>query len=113
MEILKVGLVVAAGLGSTWMAREATEALFGVPRPQFLLQAEQPQQRSSARDGGAQGVQPAEASAVPELSREEMEAELRRAQEELGARAKDDELREFRPTRPLPADLAIALPSDI
>lgn len=113
MEILKVALVVAAGLGSTWMAREATEALFGVPPPQFLLQAEQPQQRTSAQQGGEQGPQPAEAPAVPELSREEMEAELRRAQEELGARPKDDELREFRPTRPLPADLGIALPSDI
>lgn len=113
MEVFKVGMVIAAGLGSTWMAREATEALFGVPRPQFLLQAEQPDREPAAQDAAASGAQPAAAPAVPELSREEMEAELRRAQAELGARPKDEELREFRPTRPLPADLGIALPSDI
>jgi hypothetical protein len=42
-----------------------------------------------------------------------MEAELKRAQQELGEGGKDDELREFRPTKPLPADMPIALPSDI
>ncbi|MCK6371689.1 MAG: hypothetical protein L6Q83_10280 [Gammaproteobacteria bacterium] len=105
MEILKVLLVMAAGLGSTWMAREATEAVFGVARPQFLTQAEQPPQGSAGRQGGA--------VAAPEPGRQKMEADLRRAQERLGMGVTSEELREFRPTRPLPADLAVELPSDI
>ena len=91
MEIVKVGLVVMVGLGSTWVARAATDALRDVV--------------SSA---------PAPAPPVmPEMSREEMDAELRRAQAEINGTKNPDELREFRPTRPLPADLPVALPSDI
>jgi hypothetical protein len=41
-----------------------------------------------------------------------MEAELKRAQQELAGKP-DDEMREFRPSKPLPADLPIALPSNI
>ncbi len=109
MEFLKVGLVMAAGLGSTWAARETTDALFAVHRPQTLVQAveqQEPAESSPAANGK-------EAPAVPEMSREEMEAEFRKAQEEIGAGGKGAELREFRPTKPLPADLPIALPSDI
>jgi hypothetical protein len=113
MEILKVLLVMAAGLGSTWMAREATEAVFGVARPQFLTQAEQPPQGSAGRQGGAGDGRSGGAVAAPEPGRQKMEADLRRAQERLGMGVTSEELREFRPTRPLPADLAVELPSDI
>ncbi len=104
MEIVKVGLVVVAGLGSTWMARAATEAVLGVPPPRQYLQAPEP---------GAGGAPAAAKPAMPELSREEMDKEFREAQAQMSGGDKDAELREFRPTRPLPADLPIALPSDI
>jgi hypothetical protein len=105
VKILKVALVMAAGLGSTWAARVTTDTLLGAPAATSLVQAAQ----QPAPAGG-----PPSPPAVPEMSREEMEAELKRAQREIsGGPARDEELREFRPTRPLPADLAIALPSDI
>lgn len=117
MEMLKVGLVIAAGLGSTWAARATTDALFGVAAPQPLLQA-----AGEAAPAGAGGATAPAASggdadaappAIPEMSREQMDEEFRKAQAELGAGAKGGEMSEFRPTKPLPADLAIALPSDI
>lgn len=106
MEILKIGLVIAAGLGSTWVARETTEALLGVPAPRRFVQA------PADEGAGAAGAGEATAPAVPEMSREEMEKEFQKAQAELGG-DKAAELREFRPSKPLPADLPIALPSDI
>jgi hypothetical protein len=49
------------------------------------------------------------------MSREEMEEELRRAEAEISGQGagKDAGPGEFRPSRPLPADLPISLPSDI
>ncbi len=110
MDMLRIALVVMAGLGSTWVARAATDALFG-PRPaaSTLVQAAD----AGPAGGPATPEQRPAPPAVPEMSAEEMQAELRRAQEELGGKPGADELREFRPTRPLPADLPIALPSDI
>jgi len=106
VEILKIGLVIAAGLGSTWAAREATEFL-GMPAPQRFVQA------PADEGAGAAGAGEAAAPAVPELSREEMDEEFQKAQAEIRGGDKEAELREFRPTKPLPADLPIALPSDI
>jgi hypothetical protein len=48
---------------------------------------------------------------IPELSHEEMEDELKRAQAEISGQ-KVPATGEFRPTKPLAADIAIALPSD-
>jgi hypothetical protein len=105
MDRLKIGLVIAAGLGSTWAARVSTDALFDTASPAMLTQSEEP--------GAAAGT-PSPPPAIPEMSREEMEAELKRARDGIsGSPVQDAGLREFRPTRPLPADLAIALPSDI
>jgi hypothetical protein len=104
MDLVKVALVMAAGLGSTWAARVTTDALLGPPPAAALVQA------TEARAP----VQAAPTPTVPEMSREEMDAELKRAQAEIsGSPARDGELREFRPSKPLPADLPIALPSDI
>ncbi|MBM4196989.1 MAG: hypothetical protein FJ197_07835 [Gammaproteobacteria bacterium] len=50
---------------------------------------------------------------VEEVSRDELEEELRRVQEELEGKPPDPGKGEFRSTKPLPADIAIALPSDI
>lgn len=109
MEIVKVGLVVMAGLGSTWVARAATDALLGVRGPAATLV--QAPAAPPATGPAASGESPP--PVVPEMSREEMDAELRRAQAELSGAKNQDELREFRPTKPLPADLPVALPSDI
>jgi len=117
MELVKVGIIVAAGLGSTWAARTVTGAL-GLPGPATALvqatgQAPAAEDAAPAPAGGA-GRESAPASvAVPDMSREEMEEELRRAQAEIAGGAKDTSADEFRPSKPLPADLPIALPSDI
>ena len=109
MAIVKAGLLIVAALGSTWVAREATGVLLGMPQPQTLMQSGQ-EQPAAGTPGGQATPPPAP---VPEMSREEMDAELRRAQAEISGGAKESELKEFRPTKPLPADLPVALPSDI
>lgn len=109
MDILKIGLVMAAGLGSTWAARVTTDAMLGAAPTQALVQTTAPNSSTQQSTGGA----PTSPAAIPEMTREEMDAELKRAQAEISGGGKDAELREFRPTRPLPADLPISLPSDI
>jgi hypothetical protein len=106
--IAKASLFIMAGVGATWVAREATDA-FGGGTVSHLNQA---QTRDSA---------PPPAGHPPEvkpITREEMEEELRKAQAAIAAggaaRGADSaETKEFRPTKPLPADLPVALPSDI
>ena len=104
--IAKASLFIFAGMGATWVVREATDG-FGGGSASQLVQA---QQATPPSAGGA--------PAVKEISRQEMEEELRKAQAAIAARAggqgeKSGETQEFRPTRPLPADLPVALPSDI
>jgi hypothetical protein len=111
MEILKAGLVIAAALGSTWVAREATESVLGVTQAQALVQAAEPRQPP----GGATTPPAAPQSsspAVPQISEKEIEEELRRAKAEISGKPAGD-MDEFRPTKPLSADIAIALPSDM
>ncbi len=111
MDILKIGLVMAAGLGSAWAAREATDLVFGGPATRSFMQtSEQP-----APAGGATAPAPGEKTPpkIPELSRQEMEDELKRAQAEINNKPLPGENEEFRPSKPLAADVAIALPSDI
>ena len=68
--------------------------------------------RSAARAAAA-GTASAPAPST-QMTREEMEAELQACPgRDWRARRAAAELEEFRPTKPLPADLAIALPSDI
>lgn len=47
---------------------------------------------------------------INDLSQAEIEAELERVEQALGS---EEEVTEFTPSRPLPADLPVALPSDI
>jgi hypothetical protein len=49
-------------------------------------------------------------AAVSTMTEEEVEAELQRIEEALND---TDELKEFKPSKPLAADLPIALPSDL
>lgn len=113
MQAFKVGLVMLLGLGSTWAARGLTDAWLGPPLPASqLLQAS----RGDAAGGAAAAADaqaPAPAEPLPQLSREELEDELRRARAELAGQPGAAELEEFRPSRPLAADVAIAMPSDI
>jgi hypothetical protein len=102
MDVLKVVAVAALALGSTWVARAATDALFDAPAVRPLMQAP-----------AAAPAEPAPAEpAAGAPTREDIEAELRRARAELGE-GDAAEVREFRPSKPLAADLPIALPSDI
>lgn len=100
MDVLKVVAVAALALGSTWVARAATDALFDAPAVRPLMQAPAPAEPAPAEP----------AAGAP--TREDIEAELRRARAELGE-GDAAEVREFRPSKPLAADLPIALPSDI
>jgi hypothetical protein len=64
----------------------------------------------------AEGEQPGvERPVVEELTQEELDAEMQRMEEALNESGlgESDEIREFIPTKPLSADLPIALPSDI
>lgn len=108
MQVVKVGLVMMAGLGSTWAARTVTDAWLGRPAGAYLAQAAAAENPPAAAGGSA-----APAAAVPPLSREEMEEELRRASAQLAGKPAGADLEEFRPSRPLAADIAIALPSDM
>ena len=51
-----------------------------------------------------------DAAATSTMSEEEVEAELQRIEEALN---ETEELKEFKPSKPLAADLPIALPSDL
>ena len=109
MAVLRAALVVAGALGSTWAVREASEAwLSPSVRPAALMQAQPSPAQQPAGADNAPSPAP-----VKQLTREEMDADLRRAQAELAGKPSNTELEEFRPTKPLPADIAIALPSDI
>ena len=84
MEIVRVLMVVATGMGLTWLAQQVVEG------PQ--LHAQTP----VAETAGS----PAEGPAVDSVL-DEAEA------------ADADELEQFTPTKPLSADQAVSMPSDI
>ena len=113
MEIVKVGLVIAAGLGSTWAAREATDLMFGSPQSQSLVQTTEQKPPAGSTTPPATSETPAEAPKIPEISRQEMEDELKRAQAEISGKPAPGDNEEFRPSKPLAADVAISLPSDM
>lgn len=65
-------------------------------------------QADSAADSKS-GDSPTATTVIDDLSQEEIDAELARADEIL---EDPDEVKEFTDTNPLPADLPLALPSD-
>ena len=111
MEIIKVGLVMVVGLGSTWAARETSDSMFGPSRANLMQEPTETPEQTGPTQPAAESE--SSAPAVPEMSREEMEEDLRRAEAEIAGKPSAKELEEFRPSKPLAADLAIALPSDI
>jgi hypothetical protein len=92
MKLFKIILLLTAGLGTAWGQGDQPEV-------------EQPAVEQPAVD------QPE----VEQLSQEELDAEMQRMEEALNESGlgESDEIREFIPTKPLSADLPIALPSDI
>jgi hypothetical protein len=83
MKFLRIVFVLAVALGIAWAADES-------PEP-------------AAQSGGDQ-------PGVEQLSQAELDAEMERMEAALG---ESDEVVEFIPTKPLAADLPVALPSDI
>jgi hypothetical protein len=119
MQIVKIALVMMTGLGSTWVARTTTEALLPGTLPVRLVPVEvtdAAEPSAGAPASGDAGRLDAPASKPPSapapISREEMEAEIRRAQAEIAGKPAASDVDEFRSARPLSADIGIALPSD-
>jgi hypothetical protein len=111
MNILRITLIASSALGVTWAAEQVVRraAQDSVP---VLTQVE-----TSRGDtpGGAQEQAGASATGpepIAELSAEEVADELARIEAAV-ADAEGEDLEEFTPSKPLAADLAIALPSDI
>jgi len=96
VKFIKVILLLAVGLGIAWAADGP---------PQAPAQVQQPGDQQSGDE------QPD----IEQLSQEELDAEMQRMEAALdeSGLGESDEVVEFIPTKPLAADLPIALPSDI
>lgn len=98
MQVLKTLMVMALGLGSVWVARQvAPGADAGLLTGVAYAQA--------ANDNEAS--QPAQDPAIKDSAIEE---QLERINAAL---ASDGQLKEFKPTEPLPADDAIEMSSEL
>lgn len=113
MHILRITLVAAAALGVTWAAEQVVQRASqgGVP---VLTQVETGRGDAPGEAQAQEQPDPgtSEPEAIPELSSEEVAEELARIEAAVAA-AEGEELKVFTPSKPLAADLAIALPSDI
>ncbi len=102
MQAFKTMLIIATGLGLTWVANSLTgDRLLG---SSTAFQAES--QASSGDEEGAEDV----VVDFGEVTAEDIEADLARIEEALN---EDEELEEFVPSEPLSADLGVEMPSDI
>ena len=101
MNFIKVILLIAVGLGIAWAADGPAQAPAQVQQPEV-------QQPGGQQPGDEQPD-------IEQLSQEELDAEMQRMEEALdeSGLGESDEVVEFIPTKPLAADLPIALPSDI
>ena len=114
MHFLRVALVVVTGLGVTWAAQQLTGDA-GLRRPADLALNQSPE--NNVPEPGAPDEQSEEVRAaapqptvLEDLSQQELDAELKRVEQALG---EDEELKEFKPSKPLAADIPIEYPSDI
>lgn len=115
MKMLKVAAIAAGGLGLTWAAQQVTGPLLGLDDSSREVRVAQAptQAEPEAATQPAAGTDGAQATTdIEQLSEDEIAEELARI--EAASTGEDpDELEEFKPSRPLAADLAISLPSDI
>ncbi|UCG71845.1 MAG: hypothetical protein JSV45_11345 [Chromatiales bacterium] len=111
MHMLRILLIAVAALGVTWAAEQVVRSAVqdGVP---VLTQVETGGRAPAAGTGEQAEPEAGTPPAIPEMSTEDMEDELARIEAAV-AGAEDEDLEEFTPSKPLAADLAIALPSDI
>ena len=115
MNLFRIGILALAAFGATWAAEQLVLSVTPAAEPVVVAQAEEV---SSAPEAGAQpagdeaGDEAGAPAQIEALSSEEIDRELERIEAAV-AGADMDELEEFTPTKPLAADLAIALPSDI
>ena len=115
MEFLKFALVISAGLGLTWAAgvvvpvRQVEDTLSVV-----IAQAETAPNSTEAEDTdeaeNAEVLSDSEDVDLDEMTQEDIDAELAKIEAALES---GEELEEFKPAEPLPADLRLDLPSDI
>jgi hypothetical protein len=117
MKVFKVAAVAAGGLGLTWAAQQVTGPLLGLDDADREVRVAQAPVEPGAATGDSTQA-PSDApdtqatSDIEQLSEEDIAEELARI--EAASTGQDpDELEEFTPSRPLAADLAISLPSDI
>lgn len=112
MEFMKVSLVCALGLSLTWAV--------GVLTGTSPLKGTQPVLHATAQEGDSADLPDEQESSGPgrdvpspvkELTQEEIDAELARIETVL--QGDEEPLKEFIPTRPVPADMPLELPSDI
>jgi len=116
MKLIKVAAIAAGGLGLTWAAQQVTGPLLGLDdaggRGVRVAQAPTRAEPEAAPEPAA-GEDGAQATTdIEQLSEEEIAEELARIEAASTGQVLD-ELEEFKPSRPLAADLAISLPSDI
>ena len=115
MNLFRIGIFAFAAFGATWAAEQLVLSISPEAEPVVVAQAEQASSPSAPESApaAAEGAESGGASAqIEALSGEEIEQELARIEAAVSG-AEVDELEEFTPTKPLAADLAIALPSDI
>ena len=114
MEFLKVSMVCTLGLSLTWAVGvlTGTSPLDG-SSPFLSAVAQEGESASLPGDEPDGETDPGQdvPSPVEELTQEEIDAELARIEQVL--EEDDAPLKEFVPTRPVPADLPLELPSDI
>ena len=97
MQGLKTMLVICLGLGSTWAAWQIAPATSSSMTGGIAYAQESPSEESkTVREGGP--------------TAEEIEAQLKRIEE---AMATEGEVKEFKPSEPLPADMAIDMSSEL
>ena len=115
MEFLKFALVISAGLGLTW----AAGAIVPVRQAQdtsrvVIAQAETAPNSTEVEDAdeaeNAEVLSDSEDVDLDEMTQEDIDAELAKIEAALES---GEELEEFKPAEPLPADLRLDLPSDI
>ena len=93
MNALKTMLMISLGLGTTWLAWQIA-----------------PASSSGMLSGVAYAQTPAKESSVAGPTDAEIDEQLARIDTAL---AKEGEMKEFKPSEPLPADMAIEMSSEL
>ncbi len=111
MEFLKFTLVISAGLGLTW----AAGVVVPVPHVEdtsrvVVAQAETAPNSTEVDDTEISPDSEDMEVELDEMTQEDIDAELAKIEAALES---GEELKEFKPAEPLPADLRLDLPSDI